>query len=97
MKKLIEKFEDIVNEYTNIAQEVDAYEVAPAIADEVKKLAIEFSKYLRVNDYLPQLLETGDICYIKQKECWRCQFDGIEIPHYDKNGVFDKFIDECYE
>jgi len=27
MEKLNEKFEDIVNDYTNIAQEVDAYEV----------------------------------------------------------------------
>ena len=54
MEKLIEKFEDIVNDYTNIAQEVDAYEVAPAIAEEARKLAIAYSRY-----YFDEALNLG--------------------------------------
>ena len=46
MENLVEKFKDIVMDHTNIAQEVDAYEVAPLIAEEARKIAIEFAKSL---------------------------------------------------
>lgn len=64
-----------------------------SVAEEAKKLAIEFSKYIRLNDYLPQLLENGDIGYVKGNEIWRAS-SPAEV--HSKDSVFDDFLNKYY-
>ena len=90
MEKLVEKFRDIDDRYDEEFKDL----VLIVCAEEAKDLAIAFSKYIRLNDYLPQLLEDGDIGYVKSNEIWRAD-SPAEV--YSKDIIFNKFVEEYYK
>ena len=88
MNKLVERFEKINSRM--LSQHGNAI----SSAEETKKLAVEFSKYLRLNDYLPQLLEDRSIGYVIARETYRS--DKIAKTH-SADEVFNQFLDEYYK
>lgn len=88
MNKLVEKFEKINSRM--LSQHGNAI----SSAEEAKKLAVEFSKYLRTNNYLPQISEDRSIGYVIARECWRSD-KPADVHSADE--VFDKFINEYYK
>ena len=85
MENLVEKFKDIVMDHTNIAQEVDAYEVAPLIAEEARKIAIEYRWWWGNKTVKVDISECPDDMDFE---------DWVKIW---EQGEFNNFINEYYE